>query len=63
MITLGKTHFASNNTGWEIICGEDKDKILFDRYKVDYTENFKYVTCKKCIKIKEESSVSNDVTI
>ena len=51
-MTVGKVHFASNETDWKIICGQDKNEILFGRYKVAYTENFKYVTCEKCIKLK-----------
>ena len=53
-ISIGKTHFANNNTNWNIVCGQDKNEILFGRYNVSYTENFKYVTCEKCRKIQEE---------
>ena len=53
-MTLGDTHFADNSTDWNIVCGQDKNEIFHERYKVSYTENFKYVTCKKCI---EKSNV------
>jgi hypothetical protein len=51
---IGDTHFADYKTDWNLICGEDKDKILHGRYCMNYTENFKYVTCAKCRKLKEE---------
>lgn len=54
---IGDTHYVDCYTKWEIICGEDKDKILYGRYVMNYTENFKYVTCEKCRKAKEERDV------
>jgi len=51
--TIGVAHYTHSKLDWKISCGQDKEEIFFDRYKVRYTENFKYVTCPKCIENKE----------
>lgn len=54
MNEIGNAHYVDYYTNWKPICGADKNKILFDKYKVRTTENFKYVTCEECIKAKEK---------
>ncbi len=47
--SIGPTHYTHYNLDWKISCGQDKNEILFERYQVSSTENWKYVTCEKCL--------------